>query len=684
MTILSIECAIAIERRNGTLVQAIGQLTGRAIAVSKLRRSIRRQLEMIIWIFFALAAALSVSTMADAQEPQSRVSQTPMAINLFDAMALQDDSNSPMDEDSNSLVDPVDFPQPELPVASTHLPSVDIPPIPRHGPMGGNLDRFRDRANQMGEMDDTRMDDFLIDETHVRHDDPPYPVQFDAWWQDSISAPLGLSPSAIPIDVAGLTQTALISSPYVQGILTEPKIRQNDLVIADAEFDSMAFVEAKFADTNEPVGSTLTTGNSSSRFRDETLSSAAGLRRKNRDGSSLEIIQRGGFQENNSIFLSPNSQGTTRLEINYTQPLLKDQGRAVNNTRVLLAKIDLQLTNTDVRAKLEDHLLDVTRAYWELYTARAEWMQRNRLLDSASKLHQILEARGEIDSHQRQILRAKGAVASRRSDLIRAETRIRNSQARLRLLTGDPKLIQMARWELTPQDQPLAMPVNVSMREATLTALDNRADIASSIRKIQAVSAKVGAARNQVLPRLDMILSTYVAGLDADSDTFGAFINQFSDGRPSYAAGLLFEVPIGNRASRARLARNRWEFTRTLHEFQQTTEATFADVEIAVRETRTAYDEMFAKQLAIEAAGREVEYLQQRWELLPDPNESAILLIENLLDAQQRLADEERSFTRSQVDYAMSWVRLRKSMGVLLRFDEPNRLAVSNEGDSQQ
>ena len=353
---------------------------------------------------------------------------------------------------------------------------------------------------------------------------------------------------------------------------------------------------------------------------------------------------------------------------------MKDHGRAVNNTRVLLAQIDVQLANSEVRGELEDHLIDVTNAYWELFQARAEWLQRNRLLEGATKLHDILQARGEVDSLQRQILRAQVAVTSRRSDLIRAETRIRNVQARLRTLTGDPNMIQASRWELTPQDRPLAFPVQISTREATLTALDNRPDIAQGIRKIQAVSARVGAAKNQVLPRLDLILSTYVSGLQDQSNVVSGFVDQhqFSDGRPSYAAGLLFEIPIGNRASQARLARGRWELSRAIYEFQQTTEVAFADVEIAVRETHTAFDEMATKKLAIDAASREVAYLQQRWELLPDPNESAVLLIEDLLDAQERLADEEREFVRAQVDYAMSWVQLRKSMGVLLRLENPS------------
>ena len=550
---------------------------------------------------------------------------------------------------------------PELLPSPASVGSVVQPKIPipiHHGPYRGQLDEYRIRAAEISDAEMGTATDVTI------------PVlSEEIWWQEMVAGPIGLSGQALPVDLNGLTQTALACSPLVKSILTEPRIRRSDLVIADADFDTVAFIEGNFADTNEPVGSLLTTGNDATRFRDQTFSSAAGLRKRARAGGALELVQRGGFQANNSSLLDPNPQGTTRLEVNFTQPLLKDHGRAVNNTRVLLAQIDIELAKSDVRAELEKHLVDVTRAYWDLFGARAGWLQRNRLLQGAIDLHRILVARDQVDSLKRQTLRAEVAVASRRSDLIRAEAKIRNSQARLRLLTGDPRLIQRAAWELTPQESPLSVPVKLSTKEATITALDNRPDIAKSIRQIQAVSARVGAARNQVLPRLDMILSTYVAGLDSRRDTFGAFINQFSDGRPSYAAGLLFEVPIKNRASRARLDRSRWELTRAMHEFQQTTDVAFTEVEVAVRETQTALGEMVSKQQAIEAASHDVTYLNQRWKLLPDPGESAVLLIENLLDAQERLADEEQGFVKAQMAYAMSWVQLRQAMGVLLRFE---------------
>jgi outer membrane protein TolC len=542
------------------------------------------------------------------------------------------------------------------------LVHAEIPWIPGNvarGPCDHYLDQYRGRAME------------TADDASTSSETTPATADLEMWWDRSLAQPLGFAPQAIPVDIASLTQIALASSPYVQSVLTEPRIRQSDLVIADAEFDSTMFLESKYADTNEPIGNTLTTGDvNSTRYRDETFTSALGLRRKTRRGGELEVVQRFGFQENNSIFLDPNPQGTSRLEVNFTQPLLRDGGKAVNNVRILLAKLDLQVTNSQVRGDLENHLIDVCEAYWELYEARAEWLQRNRLLRGAEHLHQVLQARDEVDSQKRQILRALAAVESRKSDLVRAATRIRNAQAKLRMLTGNVELINAGNFELTPQDQPLRLPIKITARDSIITALDNRPDLAEAIRRIQAVSARVGAARNQVLPRLDLILGTYVAGLDDNRNSLGAWENQFDQGRPSYYAGFSYELPAGNRASKARLNRNRWEFSRAMYEFQQATEVTFTEVEIAVRETQSAFTEMVTKNQAIEAAGNEVIYLQDRWDLLPDPNESAILLIEDLLDAQERLADEERDFVAAQAAYALSWVQLRKAMGVLLRVDD--------------
>ncbi|WDQ16371.1 TolC family protein [Rhodopirellula sp. P2] len=555
--------------------------------------------------------------------------------------------------------------------ATVHLP---IPHAVSSGPYAQQVDRYRNRVldSEVPAEGDANcwfrnspaLSNYAPLNGEVSQLDPQV-----VWWDADVSRPLGLAEQYTAVDASGLAQTALIASPYVRSLLTEPQISMTDIVIADAQFDPLTFLDANYTDTNDPVGSELTTGDQSDRFRDNLFASSAGVRKKLTSGGNLEVVQRGGFQSNNSTFLTPNPQGTSRLELNFSQPLLRDHGKAVNRTRVILAKIDAQITNSEVREEIQTHLVDVTTAYWELYQARAEWLQRHRLLASALEMQAVLNARGAVDSQQRQILRANVAVAKRQADLVRIETRIRNAQSKLRLLTGDRQFVQLAQFEMVPVERPLMQSIELSTRDATLTALDNRPDIVQSLQQMHAVSTRVGAARNQVLPQLDLLLSSYVSGLDTSRNTVGAIGRQFSEGRPTYSAGLIFERPWGNRANQARLRRNRWEWTRSYAEFQQTTEAAITEVEIAVRETQTLFNELIAKQHSTIAATREVEYLRQRWIHLPDPNENAILLIENLLDAQERLADEERGLVRAQVAHALSWVMLRKAMGVLLVCD---------------
>jgi hypothetical protein len=95
-------------------------------------------------------------------------------------------------------------------------------------------------------------------------------------------------------------------------------------------------------------------------------------------------------------------------------------------------------------------------------------------------------------------------------------------------------------------------------------------------------------------------------------------------------------------------------------------EEALTSVEVAVREVGTTYDEMIGRHDAMVAVADEVDYLFDRWKTLPGTDDSAVLLLDNLLDAQARLALEESAMVRAQVGYAMSVVRLKQEMGTFL------------------
>lgn len=496
-----------------------------------------------------------------------------------------------------------------------------------------------------------------------------FPSDYRGWWEDQVVSPVGIGNGHIPVSVDGLIQNALKYSPNIQVAATAPHILRTSVFEEAAAFDWNSFLESQYVSQNDPIGNTLTTGNDDDRFRQQEWFARGGLSKRTPYGGDLEVVQRLGHLDNNSQFLDPRDQGSSRLELNFRQPILNGRGQAVNQSLIVLADIDSRSASDDFMGELQAHLVSVTESYWELVRARAVYLQRTRVLESAEEILRFLEGRSKVDSLQRQVLRAEAAVAQRKSEIARSLTSIKNAQSQLRLLVNSPDISSAGAMEFTPQDIPQLQqgPLQIELADVMSTALLNRPDISRSIRDLYAANVRLGVARNDILPRLDMIVGTYVAGLDGDSDVFQSWARQFKEGSPGFNVGFEYEFPIGNRAARARQERREWETKRSLHLFRQTVETALTEVEVSAREVETTYQEMVGRFASMAAARRETNYLLDRWQTLPELNDSVTLLLEDLLDSQERLADQESSFVSAQVQYSIAIVQLKRAMGTLFR-----------------
>lgn len=499
------------------------------------------------------------------------------------------------------------------------------------------------------------------------------PMGYVPWWIDELPNPIRRSQSMIAVDVDILVTGALQYSPQILGIRTQPDINNSILSAENAAFDWTAFVDSKWSDLNDPVGNTLTTGDNSNRFVDQIATVQAGLRRRNQYGGEFDISQKVGWQDNNSKFFVPAPQGTSRLQLNYTQPLLKGSGVAYNQARIVLAQVELNRSFDVVHEELQNHLVKVTETYWDLYRSRAIYLQRRKVYDSAQYILETLSGREEVDALQRQVNRARAAVASRRSEIVRAQAAIRNAESRLRLLVNSPEYLDLSVTELVPVEPPRTDHLPLSLAGSLQNALQYRPDISQAVHDLRSAGVRLGVSQNELLPKLDLVLNTYVAGLEGDHDILKSLGNQYSEGRPGYTVGTQFEMPLGNRAAKARQDRRQWELTKAVYDFRTVVETGLTDVELSVREAETSYREMLGKFQALIAAETESSYLEDRWRVLPGADRSTTLLLEDLLDAQQRLADAEGEFVQSQVSYSIALIRVRRAMGTLLIAENPGR-----------
>ena len=498
-----------------------------------------------------------------------------------------------------------------------------------------------------------------------------------SWWDQHVTNSLR-SQQPLEADIHTLLYLALQHSNQIKIAKRDPLIRASAIQEADSAFDWVQYLDSAWRDTSEPIGNSLTAGGTESRFDEQTFQTTGGFRRLTRYGGLLDISQRLGWQDNNSTFLIPDQQATGQFTVSYSHPLLRGRGAAFNNSLVFLARVDAKVAEHQFMATLQEELLEVTRSYWALYLERAVLAHQMRLFLKTQQIVETLKARQRVDTQRTQLITASSALENRRSDLIRARTAVTNAETRLRGLINAPELANTDVAELIPAEIPSLLQYPADLPSELQTAIQSRPEIHAAVQQVKTGATRLGIARHELLPTLNLVTEGFLNGLQGDSDFLEAFTDQFSTGRPSYSVGVQYELPVGNRLAKARLCRRQHELARLQDEYSRALEAVRTEVDIAVRELRTSYLEIGARSQALAAAEAEANTIEQRWKRLVDGNGTGGLNLESLLRAQERVTASEREYLTSVLGYNLAMINLKRANGTLLQ-SENVQVDVGNE-----
>ncbi len=492
------------------------------------------------------------------------------------------------------------------------------------------------------------------------------PQGFVPWWQDQVTRPQQAQTPGVPVGPTGLVLAALAHSAQIRAMNESVLIGQSAITEAAGKFDPVAFAESKLAATSDPTGSTLTTGGPDP-WIDTHWTASSGIRKQGLSGAQLAVAQQIGYEDSNSLYFVPAHQGTARLSITLTQPLLNGAGAAYNGSVMVLADINSNIARDKFSRDLQALLLDLHRNYWDLYLQRSALAQRTRLFSQAVVIRDELKARQVLDATRGQLIRAEAAVANRDAALIRCQAAVRNTEARIRAIVNDPWLAPAGTAEMIPDQMPIRVVVAQDINDSLVTALKARPEIQQGIKEIRAASVRTDVALNEVKPVFNAIIETYVSGLEGHGAIGQAYGDQFSEGRPSYTGGLHFEVPLyGNRSANARLCQRKAELRQATCQLEAITANVHAEVEIAVRDVETAYREMASKYHAMAAGETEISYLTARWRALPGDQQNAGFTLDELLSAQERLAQVEFDFATAEAAYNVALIALSRATGTLV------------------
>ncbi len=524
---------------------------------------------------------------------------------------------------------------------------------------------------------------FLDEHSETTLDKPMQP-----WWSQEFAAvratdsPVSAHPGEFlaafvgkPWELEPLLWLALEHSPYVKSILIEPQILQTRAVAINGQFDPQPFVDSIFHDSSDPVGNTLITG-SANRLNEHVWDNRSGIRAKNTRGGETEFSQQFMFKDNNSDFFVPNDQADTKMFLRYTQPLMRGRGEVYNQSSFAIASLVANQSSYDVSSKIQKHAYDISVAYWELYANRACYAQTERGIKRLVELKEQLAGRSDIDSLRSQLLRGDAAIAKQSAAQARFLAQIKTSEANLRSAVGAPELLDRSQGDVIPATPTSDWLVETNRNQELTTALEYHPDVQAIRFNLQAARRRLQVAEHELRPTLDLVLESYLRGLNGDFDAAKSFGEQFTEGAPSYAAGLSFARPYRNVAAKAALRERRLELQRVLLQLENQLLVISADVESALAGVEAANVQLQASIRSTLATHAELEYLTARWQNAFLDGTQSSLLLDQLLNAEIQIIQSENAWARAQADHMIAMATLRLANGTLLPFTPPMDASV--------
>ncbi len=464
--------------------------------------------------------------------------------------------------------------------------------------------------------------------------------------------PRPLPPGPLAVTVQQATLMALENNKALMVQRLNPQIErtfvQQDLAAFDPD------VTAQIANERDKVT------NGPSPFRSNGTTGSVGVQEFLPTGTSL------GVTGATSLLALPGDEDmyASRAAFNATQALLRGFGPAVNLATVNQARLDVEISQYELRGFAQTLVAQVEETYWDYVLAQRQIEIVQQSLDLAQK--QLEEAQERVrvgDLASSELPAAEAEVALRREDLIDARSALARVRLNLLRLLNPPGSEAAGSgesfWskEIVAQSPPVYPAITLDEVEPHVAlALQMRPDLNQARLLWQRDDLEIVKTRNGLLPKLDLFLTLGKTGY---AESFGSSWKHIDDKNYDASVGLAFEFPPLNRAAEAR-------HLRAVLTRQQQREALDNLAQLAEVDVRSAYVEIARTQEQVTATAATRRLQQEKMQAETEKfrlGKSTSLLV---AQAQRDLLAAQIAEIRAGVGYLKSFVELYRLEGSLL------------------
>lgn len=245
---------------------------------------------------------------------------------------------------------------------------------------------------------------------------------------------------------------------------------------------------------------------------------------------------------NNNLQTTGNREYETYAGVSVTQPLLKGVGLGATLAQLRIATAQSDITLHETRRQLTTILSQAELTYWDLVRASGEYELRNASLGLGSKILDDNKARVEAGRmSDLEVFQAEAGLSLRRAQADEARQKVVDLSSLLRVYFGEPETATSAVFK--PSDEiALGFAETLNLEHSRNEAFKYHPAYLSRVSRAKQESLRLGLARNQRLPQLDVKAGYGLNGLDND---FHGSVDYVRDTDfPSWYLGAELRVPI--------------------------------------------------------------------------------------------------------------------------------------------
>lgn len=479
-------------------------------------------------------------------------------------------------------------------------------------------------------------------------------------------------PDVIRLSLKEAVRRAVLNSHIIQVAAYSPAIESSRVVEAEAQFDAIFFSEFNSDKQNRPSSSLLSGTDTQTRVWN------AGVRKLLSSGMQVETGYNVTRSESDLVYQTLNPAYFNQFYVQFRQPLLRGFGLDYNRSQIELRKLDRNISEEQLRRQMRETLFNVEQAYWRLFQARRSLTITARLLTNLENILYSLRQRLELgfDVYNVQVKLTESRYEQRQAEFVRARNQVRNAEDALKALINDPTLNLAKDLEIIPTDVPSVQPLILDVLGEVTAALAYRSELREARLQIEQARVSIGVAKNQALPRLDLVFRYVVDGLGGNWDQ--AFSQLSENDFNEYLLQFQFEWPIGNRSGEAVMRQARLRQAQAIASHRAQIENVIAETQTAIRDLNTAYDQIGPSLRSAQASAEQLFATQARQERKDLPS----LQVE--LDAHELLATSRQTLLQALADYNIAIVNLERRKDTLLTFNNISLNGIRDDADLER